>query len=436
MPHSESNLVDPTQIRPWQPQKRVCLVLIKWMLALLAVCLGLRFIPIINDWISGPAEPVKAIAQQLAKAVATATNKENPVIVMPAENQTCQNAQLDSSTDDYVPLYVIAYSERSHSVCLTTYVHFLSRAQPPNTVTLSENMGRNYGYPLPAPIKAVPLLNHLTTYPQQYLSLMHWRTKIRFPLAYAELLKAQTRQYSPNGNSSNILDLELRLEDMRATVAERHNAVNHALFTALSCFSILSLILAGWAWVIFLRLKQYCRSYGFTVSPRMYLQENLAAVRDRAHRYHFIQQQEAQERLRAQNVFKHSIEEARQRLQFLIEAVPDENTRVEIRSCLERSNLEEMNAVYQQYQALAGQKTHEEKLALLLESLKLYCSQEEFDGYHNEAFTLLRESGFRQARDFSVRAHDELRQRFKRSVEEAARQEEKDTRQPTGTDGE
>ncbi len=132
------------------------------------------------------------------------------------------------------------------------------------------------------------------------------------------------------------------------------------------------------------------------------------------------------------------MEDARERLQFLLEAIADENIRAEIRSCLERNQLEEMSAVYQQYQSQAGHKTHEEKLSLLLESLKPYCSPEEFENHRNKSIALLRQSGFREARNLVVSLHVELRARHKKSVEEVSTTqelEEKQREQSEGIDG-
>jgi hypothetical protein len=212
--------------------------------------------------------------------------------------------------------------------------------------------------------------------------------------------------------------MELGFQDLRAAVAERHNAVNHVLSVVLFSGLLLLVALTAFLWMVFWRVQQYCRSYDFVVSPLMFLIENLTTVEGKARRQYLLRQQEIQERLRAVNALRHSLEEARDRLQNLLENVPDENVRAEISSCLERGQLEEMNTAFQRYQAQAGQKTPEDRLSLLLESLKPYCASEEFEEHRKEAFTLLKQSGFRQAREFVVNMHDELRERFKKSTED------------------
>jgi hypothetical protein len=89
--------------------------------------------------------------------------------------------------------------------------------------------------------------------------------------------------------------------------------------------------------------------------------------------------------------------------------------RAEIELCLERNQIAEMRELFQRLQRHLGEKTHDEKLAMLLESLKPYCSLQEFANCRTEAFLCLRNSGFRQARDFVVRKHDELKNAWQNS---------------------
>jgi hypothetical protein len=51
----------------------------------------------------------------------------------------------------------------------------------------------------------------------------------------------------------------------------------------------------------------------------------------------------------------------------------------------------------------------EQRILMLLESLKEFCGDEEFDGNRIEAFEILRALGFREARIFVVRMHNEMR---------------------------
>jgi hypothetical protein len=84
-----------------------------------------------------------------------------------------------------------------------------------------------------------------------------------------------------------------------------------------------------------------------------------------------------------------------------------------------RRDLEEIKALTQQLQGQAGQKTSEEKLIALLDTLKQYCTGEEFDRLCADAFQILATTGFREARSFVVEAHDQLRARSKELEEQA-----------------
>jgi hypothetical protein len=117
----------------------------------------------------------------------------------------------------------------------------------------------------------------------------------------------------------------------------------------------------------------------------------------------------------------------RDRLQFLLESVSDEKLRVEIKSCLDRNQLEEMTVLFERQRITAGQKTPEERLALLLESLRPYCSSEEFGDHRDKAFAVLQLSGFRQAREFAVGIHDELREKLKKAAEDTPSEDLKHT---------
>jgi hypothetical protein len=419
-------LFDSNQIQRWQQQKQVSLVLLKLAGILLVLGVGMRFISPVNDWLSGPPEPMRAIAEQLAKASANATGVQYPIIVQQNDNPSCQDAQHNTSEDYDLVLYLITYSEKSRSICLTTFVHFPNGPELPNTVMLSESAGRNYGHSLPLPLKGVPIENRLTSYPTQYLSLLHWRKKVVFPLAHAGQLNAHTRQFAPNGPSDSV-GMDLRFEDLRAAVAERHNKVNRVLSVVSSVFALSFVALGSVLWMLFRRFRRYCyNSFAYVVNPGGFLFDDLDILVLQAQRQYLVQQQELQEQQRAQTAAQHSADEARERLQSLFEHVHDEKVRVEIKSCLERDQLEEMTAVFERYRALVGQKTSEERLSLLLESLRPYCSSEEFEEYRSHAFTILRQSGFRQARESVVGVHDEQRKRFKKSLDERAEEDLED----------
>ena len=84
-----------------------------------------------------------------------------------------------------------------------------------------------------------------------------------------------------------------------------------------------------------------------------------------------------------------------------------------------------MKSLLQELTDQPQEKPPEQRLASLLESLKDYCVVAgEFDLYCQKAFGILQDSGFRQAREFVVGAHHELRARARKLEQEEIADEE------------
>jgi len=77
-----------------------------------------------------------------------------------------------------------------------------------------------------------------------------------------------------------------------------------------------------------------------------------------------------------------------------------------------------MRSLWVEVQEQAGLKTPAEKLNLLPESAKPHCTEEEFRACSDEAFVILKKSGFCAARMFAVTMHDQMKQRA-RELEES-----------------
>ena len=76
-----------------------------------------------------------------------------------------------------------------------------------------------------------------------------------------------------------------------------------------------------------------------------------------------------------------------------------------------------MKTLWVEVQEQAGLKTPADKLGLLLESAKPYCTDDEFRVGRAEAFAILNKSGFRVARTFAITMHDQYKTRA-REMEE------------------
>ncbi len=149
-----------------------------------------------------------------------------------------------------------------------------------------------------------------------------------------------------------------------------------------------------------------------------YVRQDPIAIADRPREVYQDEQKRTREHARAAIIARRSSEAIRTHLESLLRRLPDEEKRVRIGECLARNNPEEMKAVIQEIKGQAEQRSPEDKLTELLDSLKEYCSDEELDGYCSQAFQVLAESGFRDARTFVVNTHDQLRTRLKELEEQ------------------
>jgi hypothetical protein len=89
----------------------------------------------------------------------------------------------------------------------------------------------------------------------------------------------------------------------------------------------------------------------------------------------------------------------------------DDDQRRRIQDYLLEDDMEKMMSLVQELQGQVGQRTPEQRLALLLATLHDYCTEEELDRCSVEAFQILAAKGFREARSFVVEAHDQFRAR-------------------------
>ena len=90
-----------------------------------------------------------------------------------------------------------------------------------------------------------------------------------------------------------------------------------------------------------------------------------------------------------------------------------------VRECLESEpqDLEQIRSLWVEVKDQTGIKTPADKLDLLLESAKPFCTEEEFLAGRAEAFAVLNKSGFRAARALAIAMHDQFKVRA-REVEE------------------
>lgn len=400
-------------VEGYQKQKKVfvCIFLTGMCLLILSVCL--RTIPALNDAISGKPQYMRWIADRVARSIAARYANEAAVIATRDEKTDCRQI-----TDTTVPnpddlYYIVSYAESTHSLCFVTYANLPKGWGQANSVLLYPNIGSNYGQKLNAPVRAVAVSQFQIIYPLAYLSLLHWRAKIdSSSFRRAANAKFQHWLSSPS-QPSDSLNIEIDFASLRADVGRRHTLVNQVLM-AFILASILVVAFGGYrASSSHRQFAALLARYHYPVSFATYVRHDLSTIANRARQAYQDEQKRAVEQARAAIIANRSKEAIRKRLESIVTTLSDEPTRARIRQSLDRDNLDEMKDVIQEIEGQASQRSPEEKLALLLDSLKQYCGDEELDRFCTQAFHILGASGFRDARTFVVSSHDQLHARFK-----------------------
>ena len=400
-------------VEGYQKQKKVfvCIFLTGISVLILSVCL--RTIAPLNDAISGKPQYMRWIADRVARSIAARYANEATVIVARDEKTDCRQIADTSVPNPDDLYYIVSYAESTHSLCFVTYANLPKGWGQANSLLLYPNIGRNYGQKLNAPVRAVAVSEFQIIYPLAYLSLLHWRAKIdSSSFRGAANAKFQHWLSSPS-QPSDSLDIEIDFASLRADVGRRHTLVNQVLM-AFILASILVVAFGGYrASSSHRQFAALLARYHYPVSFATYVRHDLSAITNRARQAYQDEQKRAVEQARAAIIASRSKEAIRKRLESIVTTLSDEPTRALIRESLARDNVDEMQGLIQQAEGQVGQRSPEEKLTMLLDSLKQYCSEDELDRFCAEAFQILRASGFRDARTFVVSSHDELHARFK-----------------------
>ena len=401
------------QIDAWQRRKRNCLLLILVAASLFVTGFSLRFLPAMNDVISGEPEYMRWIADRFAHSIASQYGVDAAVIAIKDEKTDCrQISDLTVPNPDDL-YYVVSYSETARTVCFLTYARLPDSWNQANSFILYPKAGRNYGRGLDEPVKLVPVAHLQMIFPTAYLSLLHWRARIdRSSFARAADSKIE-RWFTDSPQPVGSVDVSIDFPALRADVGSRHDFVNRALTVALFTCILAVSFGAFRVWTLYRSFRSFLAPYLGQVDLSTFLSHDLRMIGSQAREGHQQEQKRALEQARAATLFNRSKEAIRGRLESVFNALPDDERRLRVQDCLSRAHVDEMKALLQELQGQAGQKTPEDKLTALLDTLKAYCTNEEFDRCCTEAFQMLTTTGFREARSFVVEAHDQLRARSK-----------------------
>ena len=402
-------------------KRRAVLVLCLTAVALLVVS-AWRFVPRLNDALSGKAEYVRILTETFGRQLATQTQMQFPVIVERDERGTCQAVSAPSIPVEEIrgTIYLLTYSEQQNLTCITTYVVPMDASRFSTWRNFGAAEGQNYGPALLGTVKAIAEDRSVHVYAPEYLRRLHWRYTPHFPLSPSEAASLRSQSYysgatQPGGSVS----IDFDYGELRTEIAKRHQKVNSGFSVLLIGCTALFLLLLRKLALVYRTLSQYCRVYEVDLTASAFLKANVATEISAARSRYFERQQQTQARLREQEKLRALRTDWQEGLRSALPNLTDERLRTRVQECLEHKpqDLEQMNFLWVEVQERTGLKTPADKLNLLLESTKPYCTEEEFLAGRSEAFVILNKSGFRAARTFAIAMHDQLKIRA-REMEE------------------
>ena len=414
--------MDAPQVEVLERNKRRAFFVLCLTAVGLLVLSALRFVPRLNDALSGKAEYVRILTGTFGRQLATQTQMQFPVIVEQDERGTCQAVNAPSIPEEEIrgTIYLLTYSEQQNLTCITTYVVPMDASRFSTLRSFGAAEGQNYGTALLGTVKAVAEDRIVHVYALEYLRRLHWRYTPHFPLSPSEAASLRSQSYysgatQPGGSVS----IDFDYGELRTEIAKRHQIVNSALSVLLIGCVALSILLLRKLALAFRALSEYYRVYQLQLTARAFLKGNVATELSVARRQYFERQQQAHTRLRDEEKLRALRTGWQDGLRSALPNLTDEDLRRRVQECLEHEpqDLEQMRSLWVEIQERIGQKSPAEKLSLLLESARPYCPEEEFLAGRAEAFAVLNKSGFRAARTFAIAMHDQLKIRA-REMEE------------------
>jgi hypothetical protein len=245
----------------------------------LFVLLALRFVPWLNDALSGKPEYVRVLTQTTARQLAIETEMQSPVIVERDEDPHCQAVNGLSIPDDEVrgTIYLLTYSERQHLTCITTYIVPMDASRFSNLRSFTRVEGKNYGPALLQEVRGIAADRTAHVYAPEYLKRLHWRYTPHFPLSPSEAASLTSHSYySGAGKAGGSANIQLDYTELRAQVAKRHQTINFCLSIVLISFSALCLLVLRKLVLAYREASQYSRVYHSALTVRTFLSENIA----------------------------------------------------------------------------------------------------------------------------------------------------------------
>jgi hypothetical protein len=415
-------LADAGQIERLERNKRRIVLALGVSGGVLLAISALRFVPRLNDALSGQPGYIRILTETLARQLASQTQMQSPVIVEEDEHVRCQPVNAASIPDAEMrgTIYLLTFSEQQHLTCITTYVVPTDFARFPTVRSFAPGEGKNYGPTLLGTVKAVAEDRIFHVYAPEYLKRLHWRYKPHFPLSpnEAESLRSQSF-YSGAKPVGNSVSIDFDYAQLRAEIGIRHQELNLALSFVGACCALAFLFSLRRLWLIYRGSSRYCRFYGLKLTPGVFLKENIPRRLNAARLHYFELQHQTQARSREAEKRRALRNGWLESLRSALPNLTDAQLRGRVQECLESElhDLEQVKSLWVEVREQTGLKTPVDKLNILLESVKPFCTEEEFLAGRTEAFAIFKKSGFRAARTFAITMHDQLKFRS-REMEE------------------
>jgi hypothetical protein len=422
-------LPDAPQIETLQRRKqRALVVFIATGFALLLACM-LRLIPGLNDFLAGRPQYAKALTTLMAQEFGKVAQGRFPVLLR-GEDDSCNPVPPVEIADDKIAgiLYILTYSEKNRFSCMSSFAVPVDPSKFANLQTLQPGAEWAAGPSIDRPIKAIPVARNLHIYPAAYLESLHWRMTPRFPISANEAASLAPKHYesrNPTVPPDAHANIDIDFDKARALVRQPHDKTNFGLSLALTCFGFVLLYCALLLIYLYRQSSRYLRVYGESLAFSDFLRQDMTQRASLARAKYLEQEHQRQAQQRKEAMEASLRQDLEEKLRFALANLHDESLRKRIEECLNaRSHdLDGVRQICEEVQEAAGHKTPEERLALLLESITPYCTEDELNACREEALRIFTNSGFREARNYAVAMHDQFRLRMRIIEEDEAKTE-------------
>lgn len=346
-------------------------------------------------------------------------------VLLQGESDRCDPVPPTKIADDEIAgiFYVFTYSEQNRFSCVTSYIVPVNSSKFAHFPTFSPQAEWATGPRIERPLPVLPIARNVHIFAAAYFESLNWRVEPHFPISEKQASTLAPQHYesrTPSIPSDTKADIHVDFEEARALVRQEHERLNFRLswlITLLGSLPMLAVIVLA---VLYKKCAEHLAQYWEQLSVSAFILADVNHIILLARTRHLaaVQQQETRKRQQElQDVLRKDLEE---KLRSMLGNLPDCDLRKKLTDCLniQPVNVNQMQQLWAELQEILGQRSPAERLALLLESLKPYCTHEELSACHLEASGILEKAGFRAARNYVIAMHDQFRIRM-RQMEEA-----------------